>query len=251
MATDEADTLQRLQRTARSWASCSSAMTAARSTPGATLSSPNSARWWRRCAAASRSRTRSAPRTATCRSQADVVPHRHQPRRRHAGRHRPLRRWRQRRGKAGIACRSGRHHGVRDGLRPDPPAARFGYDFAGEQKVKGQDDPIAGYRVRMPGRTPAPEDPRSRRDRSTRKRCRAALGARSARALADAPPPTKAASTNCATGFYSQPRQVRVPIAHDRAFRGDQPAHLRLQRDLVHLSVDPLRAVPAVPLSWC
>ena len=27
----------------------------------------------------------------------------------------------------------------------------FGYDFAGEQKVKGQDEPIAGYRVRMPG----------------------------------------------------------------------------------------------------
>lgn len=26
----------------------------------------------------------------------------------------------------------------------------FGYDFAGEQKVKGQDQPIAGYRVRMP-----------------------------------------------------------------------------------------------------
>jgi adenylate cyclase len=28
----------------------------------------------------------------------------------------------------------------------------FGYDFAGEQKVKGQDDPIPSYRVRMPGR---------------------------------------------------------------------------------------------------
>ena len=28
----------------------------------------------------------------------------------------------------------------------------FAYDFAGEQKVKGQDQPIAGYRVRMPGR---------------------------------------------------------------------------------------------------
>ena len=27
----------------------------------------------------------------------------------------------------------------------------FAYDFAGEQKVKGQDNPIAGYRVRMPG----------------------------------------------------------------------------------------------------
>ena len=27
----------------------------------------------------------------------------------------------------------------------------FGYDFAGEQKVKGQDEPIAAYRVRMPG----------------------------------------------------------------------------------------------------
>jgi adenylate cyclase len=28
----------------------------------------------------------------------------------------------------------------------------FGYDFAGEQMVKGLDTPIAGYRVRMPGR---------------------------------------------------------------------------------------------------
>jgi adenylate cyclase len=28
----------------------------------------------------------------------------------------------------------------------------FGYDFAGEQKVKGQDEPISSYRVRMPGR---------------------------------------------------------------------------------------------------
>ena len=28
----------------------------------------------------------------------------------------------------------------------------FAYDFAGEQKVKGQDQPITGYRVRMPGR---------------------------------------------------------------------------------------------------
>lgn len=27
----------------------------------------------------------------------------------------------------------------------------FGYDFAGPQKVKGQDEPIASYRVRMPG----------------------------------------------------------------------------------------------------
>ncbi len=27
----------------------------------------------------------------------------------------------------------------------------FGYDFAGQQKVKGQDEPIPSYRVRMPG----------------------------------------------------------------------------------------------------
>jgi adenylate cyclase len=27
----------------------------------------------------------------------------------------------------------------------------FGYDFAGQQKVKGQDEPISSYRVRMPG----------------------------------------------------------------------------------------------------
>ena len=46
---------------------------------------------------------------------------------------------------------SGRHHGVRDGLRPHPRQLSFAYDFAGEQKVKGQDNPIVGYRVRMPG----------------------------------------------------------------------------------------------------
>lgn len=28
----------------------------------------------------------------------------------------------------------------------------FGYDFAGQQNIKGQDEPIASYRVRMPGR---------------------------------------------------------------------------------------------------
>ena len=33
----------------------------------------------------------------------------------------------------------------------------FGYDFAGEQKVKGQDEPIPSYRVRMPGQNA--EDP--------------------------------------------------------------------------------------------
>lgn len=27
----------------------------------------------------------------------------------------------------------------------------FGYDFAGQQKIKGQEEPIASYRVRMPG----------------------------------------------------------------------------------------------------
>ena len=33
----------------------------------------------------------------------------------------------------------------------------FAYDFAGEQKVKGQDNPIVGYRVRMPGSNATPE----------------------------------------------------------------------------------------------
>jgi adenylate cyclase len=34
----------------------------------------------------------------------------------------------------------------------------FGYDFAGEQKVKGQDAPIVGYRVRMPGQNASPAE---------------------------------------------------------------------------------------------
>ena len=38
----------------------------------------------------------------------------------------------------------------------------FGYDFAGEQKVKGQDEPIAGYRVRMPGQNSKKTDETSR-----------------------------------------------------------------------------------------
>ena len=38
----------------------------------------------------------------------------------------------------------------------------FGYDFAGEQKVKGQDEPIPSYRVRMPGQNA--EDPETAGD---------------------------------------------------------------------------------------
>ena len=41
----------------------------------------------------------------------------------------------------------------------------FGYDFAGEQKVKGQDEPIPSYRVRMPGRTRAIAKRTARRSR--------------------------------------------------------------------------------------
>ena len=88
----------------------------------------------------------------------------------------------------------------------------FAYDFAGEQKVKGQDNPIVGYRVRMPGSNATPETD-------------AITAAESPDAKSDARPlhasprgasptcrlPTKAASTNCATGFTASRGRCACP----------------------------------------
>ncbi len=64
-------------------------------------------------------------------------PHRHQSRRRHAGWRRPLRRRRQRRGAAGIARRSRRHHGVGDGVQPDEQAPRLRLRFCRTAEGQG------------------------------------------------------------------------------------------------------------------
>ena len=79
----------------------------------------------------------------------------------------------------------------------------FAYDFAGEQKVKGQDHPIVGYRVRMPGSN-ATRPARCRDFGGTavcEKRLRKPLGAVRAAHSPMSRPSTEAASTNCGTGF--------------------------------------------------
>jgi adenylate cyclase len=82
----------------------------------------------------------------------------------------------------------------------------FAYDFAGEQKVKGQDNPIAGYRVRMPGSNAAPED-------ATRDPEAPAFGRSPAYNFADAPPADDSRFNELKDWFLSQPKQVRGPIA--------------------------------------
>ena len=124
----------------------------------------------------------------------------------------------------------------------------FAYDFAGEQKVKGQDNPIAGYRVRMPGSNTSPETDADAPAESPYTRADpAAFGTRaclqSRRAAASRRQPFQRVAR-----LVPRPAQAGARTdRHDRAVCDDQPAHLGLQRDLVHLSVDPVRAVPAVP----
>jgi adenylate cyclase len=86
----------------------------------------------------------------------------------------------------------------------------FAYDFAGEQKVKGQDNPIVGYRVRMPGsNVPRPD-------------AAAAAEAPDANAAAFGRPPSHSFAESRAVAtrfdelrdwFFSQPKAVRVPVA--------------------------------------
>ena len=90
----------------------------------------------------------------------------------------------------------------------------FAYDFAGEQKVKGQDHPIVGYRVRMPGSNAAPEpDATTTQNRPIRKADAAAFARSPARISPMGSRPTTAASTSCGIGSSAQPKQVRGPIA--------------------------------------
>ena len=90
----------------------------------------------------------------------------------------------------------------------------FADDFAGEQKVKGQDNPIVGYRVRMPGSNAAPEtDAITAAESPDAKSDAAAFARQSSRSFADVPPADESRFNELRDWFYSQPRQVRVPIA--------------------------------------
>ena len=90
----------------------------------------------------------------------------------------------------------------------------FAYDFAGEQKVKGQANPIAGYRVRMPGSNTTPETDAAagriaRREEPMRQRS----DARPPTVSPMRHQPTTAASTSCAIGFSPSRSRCANPIA--------------------------------------
>ncbi len=97
----------------------------------------------------------------------------------------------------------------------------FGYDFAGPQKVKGQDEPIPSYRVRMPGRNVEGEqgldaDPPAPSRKEAVARPAPLLGTR----RADRPAgrgrflDRQLARLRKFHGWYHrQPRAVRVPVA--------------------------------------
>jgi adenylate cyclase len=90
----------------------------------------------------------------------------------------------------------------------------FAYDFAGEQKVKGQDNPIVGYRVRMPGSNAARQpDATASAESQDPKEPATPFGRTPARALADGPAVDGSRFNELRDWFLSQPRQVRVPIA--------------------------------------
>jgi adenylate cyclase len=90
----------------------------------------------------------------------------------------------------------------------------FAYDFAGEQKVKGQDNPIAGYRVRMPGSNTSPETDADAPAESPYTRADpAAFGRAPAYNLAEPPPADDSRFNELRDWFLAQPKQVRGPIA--------------------------------------
>ena len=91
----------------------------------------------------------------------------------------------------------------------------FAYDFAGEQKVKGQDNPIVGYRVRMPGSNSTRQpDAAISVESQEAKNTAQAFGNTRASAFADAPPAEPATRFDELRNWYlSQPKAVRVPIA--------------------------------------
>ena len=115
----------------------------------------------------------------------------------------------------------------------------FGYDFAGEQKVKGQDEPIPSYRVRMPGQNDEEQAgvgiAKPSQSDDVVRACTAA-GRHARFDLAHL-------SADCAYGSPADAERARIDI-HDRDVCDDQPADQRLLGDLVRLSVDPVRLLP-------
>jgi adenylate cyclase len=90
----------------------------------------------------------------------------------------------------------------------------FAYDFAGEQKVKGQANPIVGYRVRMPGSNTSPETDATATAESPDANADAPAFARSpAYNFADEPPVDGSRFNELRDWFLAQPKQVRGPIA--------------------------------------
>ena len=101
----------------------------------------------------------------------------------------------------------------------------FGYDFAGEQRVKGQDEPISSYRVRMPGQN-AQEAQETETGASAERQ--SAFG-RSASAPGQAARTYRPSERRAGRGrfldrqlarirkfrvwYHRQPRGVRVPVA--------------------------------------
>ena len=92
----------------------------------------------------------------------------------------------------------------------------FAYDFAGEQKVKGQDEPIVGYKVRMPQRNAAPDKVTLLDDASP-----APIGpAETMNQLPSGVPVRKPALVDRALSrsqrwrhwYLDQPRAIRVPV---------------------------------------
>ena len=115
----------------------------------------------------------------------------------------------------------------------------FGYDFAGEQKVKGQDEPIAAYRVRMPGQNE--EEQGRSRDRHTFAAGRwSGPCTASGRHYRSIPRTLRQASRMVRP---ADAERARIDV-HDRDVCYDQPADQRLLRDLVRLSVDPVCLFP-------
>jgi adenylate cyclase len=106
----------------------------------------------------------------------------------------------------------------------------FGYDFAGQQKIKGQDEPIASYRVRMPGQNAYAAQGA---ENAARTEAATNAAASSASAFATAPagsPPERFAGRGrflerqfarirkFRVWYNRQPKQVRVPVAAIGAF---------------------------------
>jgi len=94
----------------------------------------------------------------------------------------------------------------------------FGYDFAGQQKVKGQDEPISSYRVRMPGQNIV-VDEQTQSGQNAEER---------SASLLEAPPADRSSERFAGRGnfldrqfarvrkfrswYHRQPRGVRIPV---------------------------------------